>query len=630
MSHYKILKEGSLKNTDKKIITDPEAREIIFRLARYFKDYKLILIVTLIATVFVSLVDSSVIFATTMVIELFSAIGHAIATNTTINHTFSRVVIGIELWNFSIKGSDGALRVLWLLSGFAVGLVIVKGGIHFIKELLLWKTTHRILMRLKEQLFNRIVLFPLSTFDREKSGEMLSRITFDVTQLENAIRTGILLIKSFIEAIIFVSILFLINWELALMGVCVFPISAMMIKLFGESIRRFSGAMSVNVADYTSFLSEAITGAKVIKAFGRERAKQKKFKTKILLNFNHAMNIAKVDAVHSPIQEFISTTGMVAVMVFCGHRLAAGSMTLGDLMAFIGMLVLAYKPIKKLGNTNTIIQRAIASGSQIFRLLDMPDEAEIIGTGSQKPSPVQGELNFRNVKFSYFDNVPVLRGINLKINAGETIALVGPSGGGKSTTISLIPRFYPIDNGSIELDSVDIANFDVAYLRSLISIVPQETILFAGTVEENIRFSKPDATNAEIEDAAKAANAHAFIIGLPDKYETEVGERGVQLSGGQRQRIAIARAVLRDPRILLLDEATSSLDTESERLIQDALEKIRQNRTTIIIAHRLSTIQSADRIAVIVEGELAEIGSHKELYTKDGVYRKLHEMQFSS
>lgn len=618
-----------MKKTDKNI-TDPEARQIIWRLAKYFKGYKLILFVTLVATIITSLTDSTVMFAGSMVIDLFSGIGQAIKAKTPIDLSFSREVVGLELWNFTIKGPNAALRMLWLLSGFTVLLVIIKGVIYFIKEFLLWRITHKVLMRLKEELFNRIVLFPLATFDREKSGEMLSRITFDVSQLENAIRTGILLIKSFIEAIIYVTILFLIKWELALMGVCVFPISAMMIKLFGESIRRYSGAMSVNVADYTSFLSEAITGAKVIKAFGRERAKQDKFKSKVLENFNHAMNIAKVDAVHSPIQEFISTTGMIAVMVFCGHRLVSGAMTLGDLMAFVGMLVLAYKPIKKLGNTNTVIQRAIASGSQIFRLLDKPDEAEIIGSGTLKPSPVNGEVNFKNVKFSYFDNIPVLRGIDLKIKAGETIALVGPSGGGKSTTISLIPRFYPIDEGCIELDTVDIADFDVAYLRSLISIVPQETLLFAGTIEENIRFSKPDATQEEIEDAARAANAHDFIASLADKYETEVGERGVQLSGGQRQRIAIARAVLRDPRILLLDEATSSLDTESERLIQDALEKIRKNRTTIIIAHRLSTIQSADRIAVIVNGEVAEIGSHKELFAKGGVYRKLHDMQFSS
>ncbi len=604
-------------------------KEIISRLIRYFGSYKSRLAVALIAAALVSGMDSVMMLGVGMVMDLFSGISQALISDMPANIKLTRDLAGHQLWNFKVDGVESARTLLWIISGITLGIVVVKGAIHFTKEWLLWSVTHRILMKMKEQLFSRIVMFPMRTFDREKSGEMLSRITYDVNQMQQALRTGTLLLKSAVEAIIYVTMLFLLQWKLTLFAVFVFPLSAMMIKLFGESIRRYSGAMSRNVADYTSFLSEAIAGSKIIKAFGREDAKKKSFIDKIYDNFRHNMKIARVDAIHSPIQEFISTAGMIGVIIFCGYRLMAGDMTLGSLTTFVAILNLAYKPIKKLGTTNTVIQRAIASGNQIFQLLDEPVEDSIIGSGTAKPSPVTGALKFSEVYFEYVENKTVLRGINLDIKAGETVALVGPSGGGKSTIINLIPRFYPLKRGKIELDSINTADYDVEYLRSLISIVPQETILFAGTVEENILFSRPGAAMDQIVAAARAANAHYFIERLPDGYQTEVGERGVQLSGGQRQRIAIARAVLRDPRILLLDEATSALDTESEKLIQEALDRIRKERTTIIVAHRLSTILNAGRIAVIDDGRIVEIGSHAELFALEGVYRRFYEMQFA-
>ncbi len=607
-----------------------QSRRILLRIVRYFKPYRSVLATAMIATAFVGAADSAIALAGSMLMELFSAISQSILSGGPLQAHLVRDLGGIRLWDFTVAGADAARRTLWLLSGLTVALVLVKGTVHFTKEYLLWGVTHRVLMRFKEQLFNHIVRFPLSTFDRDKSGDMLSRVTYDVSQMENAVRTGILLVKALIYALIFVTMMFLMDWSLTLAAIVVFPLSAMMIKFFGESIRRASGEASQNVADYTSFINEAISGAKEIKAFGRERDRQATFLRKITENFRHNMRIARIDAIHSPIQEFISTAGMVAVILFCGYRLLAGTMTIGDLSGFIFLLINAYKPIKKLGTTNTVLQRAIASGNQIFMLLDRPVESDVIGSGNLKPAPVKGELAFHNVRFGYHENHPVLKGIDLIVEPGETLALVGPSGAGKSTLISLIPRFYPLREGSIKLDATELADFDLDYLRSLIAVVPQETILFAGTIEENIRLGRPDATWDEVEAAAKAANADRFIKGFEDGYRSEVGERGVQLSGGQRQRIAIARAVLRDPRILLLDEATSSLDSESEKSVQEALERLRRDRTTIIIAHRLSTVHSADRIAVMVDGRLVEIGSHGELYAAGGVYRKLYEMQFAA
>ena len=528
--------------------------EVLHRLIRYFYPYRGRLLIAMITTILVSSADSVVGLSAGVLLNLFSGIDKALLAGTSESVRIAQELGGIKLWDFQVATLEQASQILWIVSGITLSLVIVKGVIHFVKEWILWGITHRILMRMKEQLFNRIVRLPLSTFDREKSGEMISKITYDVTQMEHALKSGVMIIKSAVEAVIFVTMLFLLEWSLTLIAICVFPLTGMMIKYFAESIRRYSGAMSRNVADYTAFLSEAISGIKILKAFNREESSSASFKSKVIKNFLHSMKIAKVDAVHSPIAEFISMGGTVAIIMFCGHRLLAGSMTIGSLTTFIAILVMAYKPIKKLGTSNTVVQRAIASGKQIFNLLDEPSEADIIKSGSAKPDNVKGFVNFKNVTFAYKANHPVLRGINLEIKQGETIALVGPSGGGKSTMINLIPRFYPLNEGEITLDGVNTEEFDPEYLRAQISVVPQETVLFTGTVEDNIRLSKPEASIAEIESAAKAANAHDFIDNLPDGYNTEVGERGTQLSGGQRQRVAIARAVLRDPKILLLDE----------------------------------------------------------------------------
>ena len=605
------------------------SRRALRRLLGYFAPFKGVLAVSFIAAVLVGGIDSAVALAVALLMDLFSGISQAVLSGSPLALNLSRGWGKFTLYDFTITSAGQSSRLLLIIAALALGLVIIKGVVHFAKEYLLWGVTHKVLMRLKRDLFDRVVRFPLVYFDREKSGDVLSRVTFDVTQIEGAIRSGILLAKSLIYAVIFITMMFLMAWSLTLLALAVFPVSALLIKLFGDRIRRVSARVSLNVADYTSFLTEAIGGAKIIKAFGRERDQEDAFGAKIRDNYRFNMKIARLASLHAPAQDLFSSIGMVGVVIFCGYRLLSGAMTVGDLTGFIVLLTNAYKPIKNLGETNTVLQRAIASGRRIFSLLDQPDEGKVIPAGSLKPAKVRGELTFDGVRFSYNEGTPVLKGISLQVLAGETLALVGPSGGGKSTLVSLIPRFYPLREGRIELDGVDTSNWDIDHLRRQMAIVPQETLLFSGTIEENIRFGKPEASSEEVVRAAKAAHAHEFIERLNGGYQAQVGERGVQLSGGQRQRIAIARAILRDPRILLLDEATSALDSESERLIQEALDRFRQDRTTIIIAHRLSTVRAADRIAVLEDGKLVELGTHQELYQAGGLYRKLCEQQFA-
>lgn len=605
-----------------------EDRGILKRLLTYFKPHRATLGLALCGAFLVGISNAAIAPVAKILMDLFSGLSQAALSGGQIDIRLTQNAFDHVLYDLTIKNHQQAEHLIWSITLIAFVLIFFKALVHFGKEFLLWRVTNKVLMQLKHELFTHTIQLPQATFDREKSGEMLSRVTYDVTQVENAVRSAINLAKSVIYAVIYLLAMFYIAWSLTLLALAVFPLSALLIKLFGDRIRSISRKVSLNVADYTSFLGEAISGAKVIKAFGQKQRQQDSFDRKIRDNYRYSMKIARLNSIHAPAQEIFSTIGMIAVLLFCGYRMLAGQMTVGDLTAFLILLTNAYKPIKSLGEVNAVVQRALASSRRIFNLLDIPDESRAIGGGSQRPKTVSGKLEFRGVSFAYNDSIPVLNDINIRINPGETLALVGPSGGGKSTFVSLIPRFYLLGEGDILVDDLPTDEWDTDYLRSVMAIVPQETILFSGTVLENIQFGKPDAGMSEIVSAAKAAYAHDFIQSLADGYGSQVGEHGVQLSGGQRQRIAIARAVLRDPRILLLDEATSALDTESERLIQDALEKFRRNRTTIVIAHRLSTVQSADRIAVIEAGRIIEIGSHSELVAAKGVYHKLCEQQF--
>ncbi len=597
------------------------------RLIGLFKPYRRQLGLALLGTLYFGLTNSALALIIAAMMELFAGASAAVMAHAPLNLHLHRSLLGFDLYNVTLNGADAARSFVFTLAMLAVGLVLLKDVVFFAKEYTLWKVTNGALTKLKSTLFERIVRLPLAYSDRERSGDVIARVTYDVTQLEGAIRSSINISKSMLYTVIYLGGMFAMDWKLTLVAMAIFPLSAVLIKAFGGRMRKAARNLSLNVADYTAFITEATGGARAIKAFGQEENQAKSFNEKLKENYRWAMKSAKYAAINSPAQETISTLGSFALVVYCGLQIINGTISVGDLTGFIVLLSNAYKPIKDLGELTGTTQRAVASSRRIFEILDEPDEAETIGSGTLKPE-IKGRLAFADVKFAYSNGKEVLRGIDLTIQPGETLALVGPSGGGKSTVMSLIPRFYPLRDGRITLDGIDSALFDLKYLRRATAYVPQETVLFSGTIEQNILFGRDNASPEDVRAAARAANALEFIKRLPNGMQSEVGERGVQLSGGQRQRIAIARAVLRDPKILLLDEATSALDTESERLVQEALDRLRKNRTTVVIAHRLSTIQNADKIAVVVDGRIAESGSHTELYAKGGAYRRLCDQQF--
>jgi subfamily B ATP-binding cassette protein MsbA len=376
-------------------------------------------------------------------------------------------------------------------------------------------------------------------------------------------------------------------------------------------------------------IQETVTGARVVKAFGQEEAEETRFRWYNRDYYLSSLRLRALGALSGPMSEMLGTLSVVVIVGYGGHQVLQGQMPASHLILFVTAVLSIAGPLKKVAEQNQVIQEGTAAGRRIFDILDLDGEHAELADG-QEPGPLRDEIRYEGVGFSYEEGNPVLAGIDLNIPKGKVVALVGPSGGGKSTLADLLPRFYEPGDGVITMDGRDVREFSLRDWRGKMGIVTQDVILFNDTIRANVAYGRPDATQAEIEAAAVAARAHDFIVNAPQGYDTVIGERGLQLSGGERQRLAIARAILRDPEILIFDEATSALDTESERLVQEAIERLMANRTTLVIAHRLSTIQGADQIVVIEKGRVAERGSHAELLEKGGVYRQLHEMQFAS
>jgi len=409
-----------------------------------------------------------------------------------------------------------------------------------------------------------------------------------------------------------------------------FPLSAYILKVFSVKFRAVNKRITDHIAEVNSYILESLSSIKIVKSYTKEDYEKRRFHDKMNQNYYYSMKAVRLTAFLKPINEIVSLGGMVFIIGFGGYLMITGKMNMGDLTAFLVLLTMSYKPIKGLGDTPNVIQRALASSDNIFSILDRQTEFIPEFNGKTDIDKINGEVEFRNIYFSYNSKEEVLKDLSFSVKPGETVALVGPSGAGKSTIINLILKFYLPDKGSIFIDGKDVHDISIKSLRSQIGIVPQETMLFSGTVLENIKYGNLAASDEEIYSAAKAANAHMFIENFPNGYQTEIGERGVQLSGGQRQRLSIARAFLSNPRILLLDEATSSLDSESEKLVQEATENLMKNRTSFVIAHRLSTIQNADKILVVDRGKIVQSGKHQDLLNQEGIYKNLYQQQFYS
>jgi subfamily B ATP-binding cassette protein MsbA len=535
---------------------------------------------------------------------------------------------GIHFFTIHLGSQSDITRFILLFALALVLLVIFKVVFVYLREYLMNSTSQKFLMQIRQEIFERIVLLPLRFFDKERTGNIVARISNDVMQLENSMTSLVQFSQNIIYTIVYVAAMFFTSWKLSLLSLMVFPFAGVIIKFFGDRIRKVSYDISINVADITSFLTEKINSIKIVKAFHREKYESNNFQKRSRQNYDYSLKIVRLIALLKPFNEIFSTTGMAFMVLFCAWQISLGAMTLGTFITFIGLVVMAYKPLKALGDSHVIFQKAMASARRIYELLDEKIETdEKAGEITALPLIV-GDIEFRNVTFSYDQKKNVLHNLSFQAEAGKTVALVGPSGGGKSTIVNLIPRFYDIQAGEILIDGLDISQFPFHHLRNFIAMVPQETILFSASIRENIRYGRLEASDDEVITAARIANAHEFIMKMERAYDTEVGERGVQLSGGQRQRIAIARAVLRNPKILLLDEATSALDTESEILVQEALSKLMKDRTSIVIAHRLSTILNADLILVIDNGKIVEQGNHKFLLDRRGLYANFYQTQF--
>ncbi|HDG6966552.1 TPA: SAV1866 family putative multidrug efflux ABC transporter [Staphylococcus aureus] len=529
---------------------------------------------------------------------------HALTTDEKVHHL--TIAIGIALFIF----------------------VIVRPPIEFIRQYLAQWTSNKILYDIRKKLYNHLQALSARFYANNQVGQVISRVINDVEQTKDFILTGLMNIwLDCITIIIALSIMFFLDVKLTLAALFIFPFYILTVYVFFGRLRKLTRERSQALAEVQGFLHERVQGISVVKSFAIEDNEAKNFDKKNTNFLTRALKHTRWNAYSFAAINTVTDIGLIIVIGVGAYLAISGSITVGTLAAFVGYLELLFGPLRRLVASFTTLTQSFASMDRVFQLIDEDYDIKN-GVGAQPIEIKQGRIDIDHVSFQYNDNeAPILKDINLSIEKGETVAFVGMSGGGKSTLINLIPRFYDVTSGQILIDGHNIKDFLTGSLRNQIGLVQQDNILFSDTVKENILLGRPTATDEEVVEAAKMANAHDFIMNLPQGYDTEVGERGVKLSGGQKQRLSIARIFLNNPPILILDEATSALDLESESIIQEALDVLSKDRTTLIVAHRLSTITHADKIVVIENGHIVETGTHRELIAKQGAYEHLYSIQ---
>ncbi len=520
-------------------------------------------------------------------------------------------------------------QMLIIIPIVVILIYFLRGLGSYGQEYLMNYVGEGIIRNLRNDLYDRIQDLSLAFFHKEKTGVLMSRITNDVNIIKAMVSTAVTgSLKDSFTIVGLTLVIFYRDWKMALFAFLVLPLAFFPLVEFGRRVRRVSTGCQESMADLSSFLHETFAGNKIVKAFGMESYEKKRFFEKTLHLFKIEMKAVVARSLSSPIMEFLAGLGIAFIIWYGGSKVISGTSTAGTFFSFMAAVLMLYDPVKKLSGLNNAVQQGLAAADRVFDILEMETDIK------EKKNPVEikrgpHRVFFENVFFKYED-VMVLKDINLDVKAGEVLALVGMSGGGKTSLVNLIPRFYDVTHGGIRIDGVNICNASISSLRDQMAIVTQEPILFNESVRNNIAYGKMNATDEEIIKAAKAAYAYDFIQRFPDKFDTNIGELGGRLSGGEKQRICIARALLKDAPILILDEATSSLDAEAEMLVQKALENLMKGRTTFVVAHRLSTIDYADRIAVIVNGRIVEEGKREELIAQKGEFFKLYRMQYSN
>ncbi len=569
------------------------------RLLDYFRPYRILLILAVVCIVFNTLVTLAIPW-----------------------------IVGKNLIDTVILEEN--IKLLNLIALAIVILAAFKGLFSYGQNYLMSLVGFKVITDMRNQVYEHLQYLSLKFYRKKRTGEIVSRVIHDVDQLQNAIiNTAVVFIANCFMLIGVLILIFYIHWRLSLFALAIVPLLAFTANKFGGWIRGFSRSIQAKIANISSILQETIGGIEVIKSFAREKQEVKRFKDETIRTLQLSIKRTRLIAALAPVMEMLTLLGLTGILWYGGREVIRGVLTPGQLIAFLGYIAIALVPLTQVSQAFGIYQQGLASAERIFEVLDARPEIKEIPGAVEMPQ-VKGYVELKDVYFGYDEKKLVLEGINLEVKPGQRIALVGPSGAGKTSLVSLIPRFYDLLSGTITIDGYDIKKVKLASLRKQIGIVSQQAILFNGNIRDNIAYGRIEASNEEIIEVAKKANAHDFIMAQPAGYETQVGERGLKLSGGERQRIAIARAILKDSPILIFDEATSAVDAQAELLIQQALERLMQDRSTITIAHRLSTVQHADRIVVLNERKIEEVGSHQELLSKGGVYTRLYKHQFRS
>jgi len=610
------------------------------RIISYIKPFWKYLIASIVFTILSALLDGASIYLSIPLLDtLFQQKGVS-SGNSVQNINVMQEKAGNWISQFINEITSGFREFIFSGSTaeilFKICLLIViaflgKNLFGYLQAYFLAHVEQGMIRNLRNEAYQHLHKLPMSFFKNERTGNLISRIMNDVNAVNSSVSAVFLnLIREPLKIIVFLGIAVAISWKLTLFSLVVLPFSLIIISYIGLILRKQSGLLQAKMADLTNRLHETITGVKIVKAFGMEEYENKKFFNETQNFFKLSLKITRIRNIASPTTEFLSVIVGVVIIYFGAQLvLVEKSITASQFIGFLFAIFQLMPPIKELSSVNNRIQESSAAADRIFEILDTEPNIKNV------PNPISvndfnDSIEFEHVYFKYDDSEDyVLEDITFKAEKGKVIALVGSSGSGKTTLVDLIPRFYDPTEGRILLDGIDIKNIRIEDLRKLMGIVTQETVLFNESVRNNIAYGLADCSEEKIIEAAKAANAHNFIMELPQKYDTIIGEKGTKLSGGQRQRIAIARAILKNPPIMILDEATSALDNESEVLVQEAIERLMQDRTVFVIAHRLSTIRNADRILVIERGKIVQDGKHQDLiYEDDGIYKKLYELQF--